>query len=433
MNSRALAVKVLVAVIYQSHSLSTALPQNLTTQPKLRDPQLTQAICYGVLRHYYQLEAILKQLMAKPLKAKDVDLELLLLVGLYQLQYLSVPKHTVLNETVNAAKQLGKSWATGLVNGVLRQYLRDQLNLSSYKSLTIEEEYNHPKWLISAIQHAWPTKWQDILAANQVHPPMTLRVNTQHITREAYQVLLLEQKIESVAHTYVDSALTLTTPQAVEQLPFFKEGYISVQDAASQIAATLLDCPVNGRVLDACAAPGGKSCHILELYPHIKELVAVDIDAARLNKVKDNLRRLRLKATLKTGDACQPNLWWDGQLFDRILCDTPCSATGVIRRHPDIKFLRQEGDLQSLPTQQLAILTALWPLLKTNGKLVYSTCSIFPQENTSIIEQFLRQEPTARVETIHADWGHSQTHGRQILPGENGMDGFYYAVFTKVA
>jgi 16S rRNA (cytosine967-C5)-methyltransferase len=433
MNSRALAAKTLTAVLYQSTSLSQALPQQLATQPSLRDPQLVQAICYGVLRHYYQLEAILKQLMSKPLKNKDADLELLLIVGIYQLLFLSVPQHVVLNETVNAAKQLGKSWATGLVNGILRQYLRDQLNLSSPRSISLEEEYNHPQWIIKAIQNAWPTQWQTILVANQVHPPMALRVNKQRISRAEYQTLLQEKAIESSVSPIVDSAITLTSPIPVEQLPFFKEGYISVQDSASQIAATLLDCPIDAYVLDACAAPGGKTCHILERYPTIKELVAVDIDAERLSKVKENLGRLKLKATLKTGDACQPNKWWNGQLFDRILCDAPCSATGVIRRHPDIKYLREETDLQSLPTQQLAILTALWPLLKTDGKLIYSTCSILPQENSYVIERFLQQEPTAQIESLNTEWGISQPFGCQILPGENGMDGFYYAVLRKIA
>lgn len=431
MNSRALAAKTLTAVLYQSVSLSQALPQQLATQPKLRDPQLVQAICYGVLRHYYQLEALLKQLMNKPLKAKEADLEVLLIVGLYQLKFLSVPQHVVLNETVNAAKQLGKSWATGLVNGILRQFLREQDSLSAIKSPSLEEQYNHPAWLIEAIKEAWPTQWQTILAANQAHPPMTLRVNVNRTSVADYEKLLQEKDIPVVTAPYANSALTLVSPTSVEQLPFFKEGYISVQDAASQMAAILLDCPADARVLDACAAPGGKTCHLLEHYSAIKELVAVDIDADRVTKIKENLGRLKLKATLKIGDACQPKKWWDGQLFDRILCDAPCSATGVIRRHPDIKYLREESDLESLPSQQLAILTALWPLLKTGGKLVYSTCSILPQENANVIARFLQQEPTANIEIIKAEWGIQQSFGRQILPGQDGMDGFYYAVLTK--
>ncbi len=219
---------------------------------------------------------------------------------------------------------------------------------------------------------------------------------------------------------------------SIEQLPFFTEGYVSVQDAASQLAANLLDCPPDARVLDACAAPGGKACHILETAPLIKELVAVDIDQLRLTKVQENLSRLKLRATLKTGDVCEPQTWWDGQHFDRILCDAPCSATGVIRRHPDIKFLRYEEDIAVLQEQQIAILKALWPLLKTGGKLVYSTCSVFPEENTLVMQAFLAQEPSAKEIILSAaTWGHPQTIGRQILPGESGMDGFYYAVLEK--
>lgn len=431
MNSRALAAKILTSVIEHAVSLSTALPQQLATQPKLRDPQLVQAICYGTLRHYYELEAMLPLLMSKPLKSKETDLNHLLLIGLYQLIFLSVPQHIVLNETVNAAKQLGKSWATGLINGVLRQFLRQQNALMADKSTSLETIYNHPQWFIEKLQQAWPQHWQTILEANQIHPPMSLRINEQQITREEYQLLLREKNIDSELSSPVASALTLRTAVPVETLPLFKEGYASVQDSASQLAALLLDCPPAARVLDACAAPGGKTCHILEHYPDIKEIVAVDIDAARLQKISENLKRLKLKATLKTGDALVPDTWWDGELFDRILCDAPCSATGVIRRHPDIKFLRHPDDVELLPALQLQILIALWPLLKTEGKLVYSTCSILPQENSHVITQFLEIEPGAQLEIIDATWGIAQDCGRQILTGEAGMDGFYYAVLRK--
>ncbi|NNM60159.1 MAG: 16S rRNA (cytosine(967)-C(5))-methyltransferase RsmB [Legionellales bacterium] len=461
MNSRALSARILHAVLEDSISLSQALPAQLATQPGLRDPQLVQAIVYGVLRHYYEIDALIASLLAKPLKAKEADLQYLLQVGLFQLKFLSVPHHIVLNETVNAAKQLGKPWATGLVNGVLRQYLREPQALEtpvkkkkSKKKSSADEhaellclEYNHPLWLIERLREAWPTHWQAILQANQMHPPMTLRVNTHRITREDYQSLLASKGIESHILAPASSALTLASPHRVEQLPFFADGYISVQDAASQLAAFLLDCPPDAHVLDACAAPGGKTCHILEEYPlisplsklaaecqkgAIKELVAVDIDKLRLTKVQENLSRLKLTATLKTGNVCEPETWWDGILFDRILCDAPCSASGVIRRHPDIKFLRYDEDIAVLQQQQMTILKALWPLLKTGGKLVYSTCSVFPEENTLVLQDFLANEPSAHEEVLSSSWGHAQTIGRQILPGEEGMDGFYYAVLRKV-
>jgi 16S rRNA (cytosine967-C5)-methyltransferase len=285
---------------------------------------------------------------------------------------------------------------------------------------------------MTQLQQAWPHAWQAILTANNQHPPMILRVNQRFLSRAAYLEKLQQANIAATEHPVVESAIELTQPVAVTLLPGFKEGWVSVQDAASQLAATVLDLAPHQRVLDACAAPGGKTGHILETEPDLAELVAVDIDAERLNKVNDNLQRLRLKATLCVGNAQQPTDWWDGQLFDRILCDAPCSATGVIRRHPDIKYLRQEKDFTTLQQQQCQMLQALWLLLKVGGKLVYSTCSIFPQENAEVITTFLRDEPTACECLIEASWGHAQTHGRQLLSGEHNMDGFYYAVLEKI-
>jgi 16S rRNA (cytosine967-C5)-methyltransferase len=258
-----------------------------------------------------------------------------------------------------------------------------------------------------------------------------LRVNQRFFSREKYLEKLQQANILSTAHPTVDTAIELIKPVNVNKLPGFKNGWVSVQDAASQLAATLLDLAPQQRVLDACAAPGGKTCHILETEPDLAELVALDIDAERLKRVTENLQRLHLKATLHTGDANQAASWWNGELFDRILCDAPCSATGVIRRHPDIKYLRQPNDFDSLHQQQVHLLQRLWPLLKVGGKLVYSTCSIFPRENVEVISAFLQAESTARSVPINGKWGIEQTHGRQILPGENSMDGFYYAVLEK--
>lgn len=430
MNSRSHAVKVLYAILQNGTSLALALPKELATA-SIKDPALTQAICYGVLRYYEQLEFILNKLLPKPLKEKDIEVKLLLLVGLFQLQFLSVPPAIVLNETVNAVKHLRKNWATGLVNAVLRQYLRqkEQLTLDAAELTVL---FNSPAWLIKQLQLNWPEHWSSILNAQQQKPSMTLRVNLNKISRENYQQLLAEKNIES-SMGEPDSALILTQAISVEKLPHFHEGYVSVQDAVSQFAAYLLDIPANARVLDACAAPGGKTCHMLELYPTIEKIIALDIDATRLEKLTENLNRLKLSAQLSVGDAAHPDSWWDGILFDRILCDAPCSATGVIRRHPDIKFLREETDIPVLAEQQLNILKTLWSLLKPGGKLLYSTCSILPQENVAVITKFLQQEKTATPIEINLPEAQTLLYGQQILPGNSqASDGFYYAMLQKI-
>lgn len=433
MNSRAIATQILWQVLAQNKSLTAVLPASLAQHPRLRDPQLVQEMCYGVLRHYEFLQAILAQLVSKPLRAKDEDIHLLLLIGLYQLQFLQVPPPAAISETVNAAKLLNKNWAASLVNASLRNFLRKQEALHATlasQPLSLSVQFNHPQWLIDAIAQAWPDHWQSILEANNQHPPMVLRVNTSKVSRDDYLLTLQQAGIDANPHPIATTAIILTRAVSVQKLPGFTQGLVSVQDAASQLVAACLNLTEGLTVLDACAAPGGKTCHMLEQQSKIK-VTALDIDAQRITKIAENLQRLQLQATLLTADACQPESWWDGQQFDRILCDAPCSATGVIRRHPDIKYLRQASDIAELSKQQATILHKLWPLLASGGRLVYSTCSILPAENDAVIAAFIAQEPTAKIIHANIDCGIITDYGQQLLPGQHQMDGFYFAIIEK--
>lgn len=423
-NPRVAAGKILLEVMINHKSLSNILPGFLNHHPQRN---LIQELSYGVLRWQPRLEAITKNLLQKPLKSQDQDIHFLLLIGLYQLLYLNMPASLAVSETVNAAKDIHKNWATKLINGVLRSFLRNKENILSQVNAIPAAHYAHPDWMIKQLQQAWPSDWQKILLANNVYPPMSLRVNLNKISREHYLEKLVAKDLSAAVSLHSPSGVLLEKPVNITQLPGFNEGEISVQDCASQLAAALLELKPGQTVLDACAAPGGKAAHILETAPQISQLVALDIDAKRLEKITENLARLNLHAKCLAGDAAHPESWWDGTRYDRILLDAPCSATGVIRRHPDIKILRQAGDIQSLAQVQLKILTALWPLLKPDGLLVYSTCSVFPQENQQVLSSFLQTHSDAREDKILAPWGNATSIGRQIFPGEDNMDGFYYA------
>lgn len=403
-------------------SLAEILAPTLTTLDDARDRAWVQATCFGVCRFYYRLDFFLNKLLKKPMQAKDSDVHALLCVGLYQLMEMRVATHAAVAETVQAVTLLKKPWAKGLVNAVLRSYLRRQNELESEVKEDEEGLYAHPQWMIDAMRKAWPQQWTDILVANNQHPPMSLRVVG---STEFY----LEQHPEFKAKriTYTSNGIILEKPMSVEQIPGFNEGKIRVQDGASQLAAGLLDLQPKQHVLDACAAPGGKFAHIITTEPDLT-LVAIEKEHERLSLIPP-----AKNAIIKQGDATLPKQWWDGQLFDRILLDAPCSASGIIRRHPDIKLLRQVTDIKALAAQQFNLLVALWPLLKPNGKLVYATCSIFPQENVDVLQAFLKSEKTAKEEKIDADWGHPCSVGRQILPGEHHMDGFYYGRLVKLS
>ena len=427
---RSCAVSVLARVSTEGQSLSSLLPHAFEPLPTERRA-LAQELCYGTLRWWYRLDALLARLLDKPLRGKDADIHCLLLCGLYQLEYMEIPPHAAVSETVAVTTSLKKGWAKGLTNAVLRRYQRERETLSKKLSGDPEARYAHPNWLINALKEAWPDEWPRILDANNQRPPMTLRNARNHQSRDDYLKELKAKEIVAAANPYAPDALTLAQPRDVTSLPGFSQGRVSVQDAAAQLAATLLKHRPGMRVLDACAAPGGKTGHILEICSDI-ELIALDIEDKRLDRVADNMKRLKLDATLIAGDAAKPEKWWDDRPFDRILLDAPCSASGVIRRHPDIKLLRRAEDIDNLVTLQCSILDAMWPLLKPGGMLVYATCSVLPRENSQQLEAFLGRYGDAREKRLSVDWGVSTGVGRQILPNQDGMDGFYYACIEKL-
>jgi 16S rRNA (cytosine967-C5)-methyltransferase len=425
-NPRFIATQVLYRVVYRHESLTDVLSDNEVQHAE--DKALIQDICFGSLRHFEHISAILTQLLVKPLKKKDKDIECLLRVGLYQLIYQRIPDHAAVNETVVVTKKLKKKWSRGLVNGVLRSFLRDKDNIL-HKTAYIAQRAL-PVWLLKRLKVAWPNDWQQMVLASNQKAPMTLRLNLNRYNPSDYLQKLEDKEIKAQAVSLSQTAIQLETPCNVYDLPEFEQGTVSVQDCAAQYAAQLLDCQRGMRVLDACAAPGGKTGHILETAEQL-DVVAVDNRIHRLKRVKENLQRLQYQAECICADVADIESWWDQQLFDRILLDAPCSATGVIRRHPDIKLLREESDIANLQQQQRRILDALWPLVKTGGRLLYATCSILPEENEQQISAFLAENKDAKICVIEADWGIACQYGRQILSGQEDMDGFYYALLEK--
>lgn len=431
MNIRVDAARVLAEVAQHGKSLSAVLPRTLAGVARPEERALLQELCYGVLRWHPRLQALAAQLLRKPFKPRDADIECLLWVGLYQLDYMRLPTYAAVTETVEAAKRLKKPWAASLLNGVLRNYMRNRDAIAGQVDSVPESRWAHPRWLLQALQRDWPQQWQAIVEANNSRAPMTLRVNARRQTREEYLQRLHEAGIPARAVTPVESAVTLEQPVGVERLPGFACGDVSVQDAAAQLAAIVLDAGPGMRVLDACAAPGGKTAHILERQTQLGQVVALDVDGQRLERVTETLRRLALQAQVLEGDAATPQPWWDGQGFQRILLDAPCSATGVIRRHPDIKLLRRAEDIEQLGVQQARILDSMWSMLDQGGMLLYATCSVMKRENQEQIAGFLRRHADARERPLEVDWGVKVDVGRQILPGQDNMDGFYYACLEK--
>ena len=424
---RATAARVIGAVI-GGLSLNQVLPEKLNDVGE-RDRALLQQLSYGTLRQSPRLQAILKQLLDKPLRDKDRDVQGLLLCGLYQLDSTRVPDHAAVAATVDATRALKKHWAKRMTNAVLRRYLREREQLT--QALDEAAAASHPAWLFQKILAQWPAAAAAIIDANNQQPPMTLRVNRGQASRDDYISSLKGHGIAAKAGCLSKHAIQLAVPIDVWDLPEFSAGRVSVQDEAAQMAALLLQAGAGERVLDACAAPGGKTCHILELQPELAELVAMDIDELRLQKVSENLQRLNLKATLITGDAASPPAALEPASFDRILVDAPCSASGVIRRHPDVKLLRRESDIAPLADQQLCILRGLWPLLKTGGTLLYATCSILDEENSQVIQRFLTEEGDAALSDTEMAGSESVTSGRQLLPSSGGTDGLFYATLKK--
>lgn len=390
---------------------------------------LTKALCFGVCRQYVRLSLLADQLMQQ--RPKNLEIWLCILMGLYELYDLHTPDYAAVQETVALLNHPKVNWAKRLVNAILRRYCREREALQTMLAQNPAFIHGHPAWLVDRIQHAWPQHWQAILQANDQHPPMTIRVNGNTHTPQTYLNLLHEAGITAHLHPYASQGLVLAHPVDVSSLPGFAEGQCSVQDAAAQLTALLMPPQPDLLILDACCAPGGKLGHLLEHMPTSTTLVGVEIDEKRLLRVKENLHRLNQTAHLIIGDATQPDTWWDGRLFDRILLDAPCSALGVIRRHPDIKHLRTSEEVTAIVRLQAQLLTRLWPLLAPQGQLIYATCSILPEENELQVAAFVKQTPFCTALKPDVSWGHWTGHGLQLLPGEADMDGFFYSVLKK--
>ncbi|WP_263081441.1 16S rRNA (cytosine(967)-C(5))-methyltransferase RsmB [Endozoicomonas sp. Mp262] len=424
-----LAAAKVVAKVASGDSLSKCLPAQQETL-SARDQALLAELSYGTLRYYFRLEAWLNHLMERPLKAKEKELHSLILVGLYQLFYTRIPPHAAIGETVQVTRSLGKAWARGLVNGLLRNAQRQFDTLQKLEETDQHCATAHPAWLVQELKKAWPEHWQVIIDANNQQPPMTLRANNSKISRDRYLKKLIDHCIPAAPSLLAPQGLILSKPTAVNQLPLFQDGSVSVQDESAQLAANLLPAKAGQRILDACCAPGGKACHILELYENT-ELHALDSDEHRLVRVRENLERLNQVATVIHGDATQPEAWWDGKEYDHILLDAPCSATGVIRRHPDIKLLRKASDIDALASLQKEILHQMWSLLKPGGSLLYATCSVMPKENHLQIKDFLASHKDASLQPLPGSWGYDTRYGKQIFPGSG--DGFFYSLLSKSA
>lgn len=403
-------IKTLQRVIQQNHSLNDSFYDiPLDAEQK--------AVCYGVIRWYLQLEAYAEELLHEPLKGKNFPVLLHIYIGIFQIRYGHKPDFAAVKEIVGSIKESKFRWAAALVNKVLRRFIEEQPQISAKLEKSMVAHYAHPWWMIKKLD-----KDTKLLEANNAQAPMTLRVNQQQITRHDYLKQLEQAGFEGIELTSSPTAIQLKQPAAVDKLPGFNKGLCSVQDEAGQRLIDFLELKPGLRILDACCAPGSKTCHILEAQPDIGALTAIDVDPKRLKKVAENLQRLQLNqqvTQLLAADANDIDSWWDKQPFDRILVDAPCSASGVIRRHPDIKLLRRETDIAELAQRQLALLTTLSELISDDGILIYSTCSVFTDENQAVIEQFCEQQPFKLVKDL------------QLYPTIDGHDGFYMAQLTR--
>ena len=401
-----------------------------------KDRSAIRAITLGTTRWYLRVTAVLDLLLERPEKL-STEVRALLATALHQIEYSRNPLHATVDAAVDAVRVLHQDRTAGLVNGVLRRFIREKAELLARVDESLAVRTAHPQWLVDEIQSAWPARAESVLMANNGHPPMVLRVDLSRTTVAEVIAELSKTGVEAKPVPWVASAIELAQAVSVSDLPGFAEGKVSVQDAAAQLAAPLLDAKPGMRVLDACAAPGGKTGHLLEHTPGLAEVVAVDVEEHRFGRVRENLERLGRTATLIAADVTKPDAWWDGKRFDRILVDAPCSSTGVIRRHPDIKILRRPTDLPALATTQRAILEACFRMLAPGGRLIYATCSVLPSENQAVLADFLQKhQRNARAvpATLAAQVPGAEVtpNGVQLLPGsEAGTDGFHYACVEK--
>lgn len=433
-NARLQALRWLTAVIKDGRSVNELLARDSVSQINIDQPAFAKQLLFGSLRFYHEIKAILDQLLQKPLKLKDTDVWTILLIGIYQLRYLSVPDHAALSECVELTRKIKKPWASGLVNATLRNFQRQQSDIEKKLQKAKTYQYSHPNWIINQLSEDWGEEQAgQILQQNNQQAPMTIRVNSLYCNRKDYQQQLLENDLESKEHPLATDGLVLEQACDVFQLPNFESGHVTVQDAAAQLTVELLDLQPGQRVLDGCAAPGGKTTHILQREPSVT-LTSVEMSENRLARIDQTLERFGFSSNLKCADIVDVEAWWDGQYFDRILIDVPCSATGVIRRNPDIKIHRKKTDIANLVELQEKILERMWQLLKPGGRLVYATCSVLKRENELQIKRFMQKHTSEAYQLAPLEdykLNDSASIGQQIFPGEYQMDGFYLCALVK--
>ena len=426
---------VLNQVIHGKHSLDRAIEQAHKDIEDNEKPLLAN-ICYGTLRFYWELKAKIDQLLSQPLKKKDKIIENLLQSAIFQIDKTRIPDHAVVSQTVEASRKLNKGHFSSLINGILRTYLRSDRDI---EKITEEIKFNHPNWMIEKIKQDWPLNWEQILKKNNDRAPMWLRVNQKKIETKKYlkQFLTDESKIEADNMQLNDYAICLKTPISVKYLPGFEEGYVSIQDGAAQLAVDVLLENKSGRILDACAAPGGKTAQLIENIDSTSTVTAIEIDSKRAELINENLLRLGHSTEIIVDDASDIESWWDSIFFDLILLDAPCSSSGVIRRHPDIKHLRRKDDIYTFQKKQLKIISAMWKILAPKGRLLYVTCSIFKEENDEVMNQFLEKHDNVALQDLLLNNNILEKmiktrYGYQLFPGTINTDGFYFSCLKKL-
>jgi 16S rRNA (cytosine967-C5)-methyltransferase len=434
-SARALAAQAVMGVVEKDLSLDAALDLVLTKAPAETRPTV-RSLSYGAIRGYFRYEAVLSRLLSQPVESIGGSPRAVLSVALFELEDARSPEYAVVDAAVTTARALGIQKLAGLINAVLRRYLRERATLDAELGRNPVIRHGFPDWMAQRVRTDWPIRWTQILAACDRQAPMWLRINRLRVTDAAYLAQLHAAGVGAQLEHRVPNAVVLDAPCDVEALPGFADGLASVQDLAAQCVSFPLELAAGLRVLDACAAPGGKTALLAERHPDLQELVAIDVDANRLKRVADNLRRSGAQARLINADAATPSAWWDGKPFDRILLDAPCSALGVIRRHPDIRIRRRPADIEKFATTQAALLRACWQMLAPGGRLVYSSCTLTRRENHDLIAVFAAETADAAIAPV-AGWpgwpgfGEGDGFGVQIVPGEAGADGFYYAALNK--
>lgn len=427
---RAAAARTLRAVRFEGVSLKAALPRVLADIDDPRDRALCEAICFEACRWTLRYERLLAQMMPRALPPALRDVHALLLAGLAQMDAMGLADYAAISSTAEAARLLRQPRHVGLVNAVLRRFARERDALQATLAADEAAVHAHPAWLVETLRRDWEGLAASVLQQNNLAAPTWLRINRRLMARDAYRDTLAAAGIESQGSDFAADALRVEQRISPTQLPGWDAGQVSVQDLSAQLSAAALEAHDGQRVLDACAAPGGKAAHLLEAVSGL-DLLALDTDARRLERVRETLQRLKLSATLACADATAPDTWWDGRPFDRILLDAPCSGTGVIRRQPDIKLHRRGSDIAALQAQQQRLLDAAWPMLAAGGRLVYATCSVLKDENERQIDAFLARTPDAVAQPLAAHFGRPSGAGRQRLPGDDEGDGFFHAALEK--